>query len=146
MFVDKWDLNGSFVHYVKSFRTRSYSGPYFAAFGLNTERYGVSLCIQSECGKILTRIAPNTNTFHAVVMTLHLPLVKLLEVFLSQVEKELFELPVSHLGYSNFTREEWTAIRSLADDHSIIITNADKDSCVVVWDRPYQNDWVCFEE
>ena len=30
-------------------------GPYFPAFGLNTERYGVSLPIHSECGKILTR-------------------------------------------------------------------------------------------
>ena len=32
-----------------------FSGPYFIAFGLNTERYGVSLRIQSECGKIRTR-------------------------------------------------------------------------------------------
>ena len=31
------------------------SGPYFPAFGLNTERYKVSLCIQSKCGKIRTR-------------------------------------------------------------------------------------------
>ena len=29
-------------HYVKSDRIQSYSGPYFPAFGLNTERYGVS--------------------------------------------------------------------------------------------------------
>ena len=36
--------------------SRSYSVPYFLAFGLNTERYVVSLCIQSECGKIRTRI------------------------------------------------------------------------------------------
>ena len=28
------------------------SGPYFPVFGLNTERYGVSLRIQSECRKI----------------------------------------------------------------------------------------------
>ena len=32
-----------------------FSGPYFPAFGLNTERYSVSLRIQSECGKIRTR-------------------------------------------------------------------------------------------
>ena len=25
--------------------------PHFPAFGLNTKGYGVSLCIQSECGK-----------------------------------------------------------------------------------------------
>ena len=30
-------------------------GPYFHAFGLNTERYSVSLRIQSECRKIRTR-------------------------------------------------------------------------------------------
>ena len=40
---------------VKSVQQRSFSGPYFPAFGLNRERYGVSLCIQSECGKIRTR-------------------------------------------------------------------------------------------
>ena len=34
---------------------RVFSGPYFPAFGLNTERYSVSLRIQSECGKIRTR-------------------------------------------------------------------------------------------
>ena len=55
------------VGYVKSVRIRSYSGPYFPTFGLNTERYGVSLRIQSEWGKIRTRITPNTDTFYAVV-------------------------------------------------------------------------------
>ena len=34
---------------------RVFSGPYFPVFGLNTERYFVSLRIQSECGKIRTR-------------------------------------------------------------------------------------------
>ena len=53
-------------HCLKSVRIRNYSGPYFPAFGLNTERYGVSLRIQSERGKIQTRITPNTDTFHAV--------------------------------------------------------------------------------
>ena len=33
---------------------------------MNTERYRVSLRIQSECGKMRTRITPNTDTFHAV--------------------------------------------------------------------------------
>ena len=32
-----------------------FSGPYFPAFGLNTERYGAFFRIQSECGKIRTR-------------------------------------------------------------------------------------------
>ena len=52
-------------HCVKSACIRSYSGSYFPAFELNTERYGISLRIQSECGKIWTRITPNTDTFHA---------------------------------------------------------------------------------
>ena len=47
---------------VKGVRIRSYSGLYFPAFGLNTERYGVCLRIQSECQKIRTRITPNTDT------------------------------------------------------------------------------------
>ena len=34
---------------------RVFSGPYCPAFGLNTERYLVSLRIQSECGKVRTR-------------------------------------------------------------------------------------------
>ena len=43
----------------------SSSGPYFPAFGLDTERYGVFLRIQSECEKIGTRETPNTDIFHA---------------------------------------------------------------------------------
>ena len=59
-------------HCAKSVRIQSYSGPHFSAFGLNTERYSVSLRytislrIQSKCGKIRTRITPNTSTFYAV--------------------------------------------------------------------------------
>ena len=56
------------MHCVKSVRIRSYSGPHFPAFGLNTERYSVSLRIQSECRKTRTRITPNTDTFYAVLM------------------------------------------------------------------------------
>ena len=52
-------------HCVKSVRIRSHSGLHFPVFRLNTERYEVSLRIQSECGKIRTRITLNTDTFHA---------------------------------------------------------------------------------
>ena len=51
---------------VKNVRIRSYSGPHFLTFGLNTERDGVSLHIQSECWKISTIITPNTDTSYAV--------------------------------------------------------------------------------
>ena len=39
----------------KVFKYGVISGPYFPAFGLNTERYEASVCIQSEYGKIRTR-------------------------------------------------------------------------------------------
>ena len=44
-----------------------------------------------------------------------------LEVFLSEVEKELFTVVDSKLGYSNFSKEEWKAMRTLADDITIVI-------------------------
>ena len=51
---------------VKSVRIRSYSGPYFPAFGLNTERNFLSLCIQSKCAKMRIGITLNRDTFYAV--------------------------------------------------------------------------------
>ena len=53
-------------HCVKSVCIRSYSGPHFPTFGMNTERYGVSLRIQSEYGKMRTRMTPNMDIFYAV--------------------------------------------------------------------------------
>ena len=54
------------IHCVKSVRIRSYSGPHFPAFGMNTESYSVPLRIPSECGEMWTRITPYTDIFHAV--------------------------------------------------------------------------------
>ena len=60
-----------FISYcVKSAIIRSFSSPYFAAFGQNTEIYSLNLRIQSKCGKIRTRKTPNTDTFHAVMLSL----------------------------------------------------------------------------
>ena len=56
-------------HYVKSVLIRSFSGLHLPVFGLNTDRYSVSLRIKSECGKTRTRKTPNTDTFHAVKYT-----------------------------------------------------------------------------
>ena len=53
------------IHCVKSVRIRSYSGPHFPAFGLNTERCGV-------CGKMLTRTTPNMVTFYAVYIMFYI--------------------------------------------------------------------------
>ena len=55
------------INCVESVRIRSFSGPYFPALGLNTERYGVSLRIQSEYRKIRIRKTPNMDTFYAVI-------------------------------------------------------------------------------
>ena len=54
---------------VKSALIRIFSGLYFLTFGLNTERYAVSVCIQSKCGKIRTRKIPNMDSFYAVNMS-----------------------------------------------------------------------------
>ena len=62
-----------------------------------------------------------------------------LEVYLSQVENELFSIVDEPIRYSNLSKEEWIAMRSLADDRSIVIKKADKGSCIVVWDR---NDYL----
>ena len=57
------------IHRVKRVRIWNFSDLYFPAFGLNRERYSVSLHIQSECGKIRTRITPNTESCYTVIVT-----------------------------------------------------------------------------
>ena len=52
-------LRADYRHSLKSVCIRNFSGQYFPAFGL-------SLLIQSECGKIQTRKIQNTGNFHAV--------------------------------------------------------------------------------
>ena len=60
-----------------------------------------------------------------------------LEQFLSQLEKEIFNgfLNDSISIPSNMSNKEWKALRGLADDRSIVIKQADRSSCVVVWSR-----------
>ena len=53
---------------LQSVRIQGFPGPYFSAFGLNTEGYRVSLRIWSKCGKRRTRKTPNTGSFYAVLM------------------------------------------------------------------------------
>ena len=63
-------FNKQNLPYVKNVRIRSFSGPYFPSFGLNTEIYSVNLRIQSNMGKIQARKTPNTHSFHAVLIHL----------------------------------------------------------------------------
>ena len=58
-----------------------------------------------------------------------------IKIFFSKVENDLFKVVDKELGYSNFTSEEWKALRSLPDDKQIVIKKADKGSCVAIWDR-----------
>ena len=60
-------------------------------------------------------------------------------MYLSQIENKLFSIVDEPIRYSNLSKEEWVAMRSLADDRSIVIKKADKGSCIVVWDR---NDYL----
>ena len=43
-----------------------FSGPYFPAFGLNTDRYEVSLRVQSICGRYRPEKTLYLDTFHVV--------------------------------------------------------------------------------
>ena len=56
-------------------------------------------------------------------------------MYLSQTENEVFKYPKEQLGYSNLSKLEWEAIRSLAGDRRIVIKKTDKGSCVAVLDR-----------
>ena len=53
-------------HCMKGVQIRSFFWSVFSAFGLNTERYGVSLRIQSNTGKYEPEKTPDLDTFHAV--------------------------------------------------------------------------------
>ena len=55
-----------------------FSGPYFPAFGLNTEGYSVSFHIQSECGKYGPEKTPYLDNFQAVLLCRFLILFNLL--------------------------------------------------------------------
>ena len=46
-----------------------YSELFWSAFSRIRTEYGEILRIQSECGKMWTRITPNTDTFYAVILT-----------------------------------------------------------------------------
>ena len=61
------------------------------------------------------------------------------EVFLSQVENELFELPKADIKYFNLSREDWNAIMSSADNRYVITKKAEKGWCVALGGK---NDYL----
>ena len=50
-----------------------------------------------------------------------------LEIFLSKVEKVLFDICKKQRTYSNFNSEGWKAMRSLGDDRNLVIKKGTKD-------------------
>ena len=69
--VAAWFLRGNCTAWKVS-RYRVFSGPYFPAFGLNTESYLVSLRIQSESGKMWTR---KNSVFGYISHSISLPII-----------------------------------------------------------------------
>ena len=57
-----------------------------------------------------------------------------IEIYLSRLEEEILNLDYE-LKFNNLTRAEREALKTLRDDTSIVIKEADKGSAVVVWDR-----------
>ena len=57
------------------------------------------------------------------------------ELFLSQIEHEIFKEVQSLVRYLNLSKEEWKAARSLANYRNIVIKKADRGSSVEIWDR-----------
>ena len=87
---------------MKSALIRSFPGPYFPAFGLNTDRCSGSFRIQSQFDKIQTRKTPNTYTFHSVlIITLNSPMWIL--VIISSIRSLLIysRLPVALSIFTN---------------------------------------------
>ena len=58
-----------------------------------------------------------------------------IEFYLSHIEEKLLSSTEIKHSYYNLTREERQAIYNLKKDQSIIITEADKGSAVVIWDK-----------
>ena len=59
------NMENFFKRHWKVFKYGFISGPYFAVFGLNTERYDLSV-FRPNTGKYDPEITPYLETFHAV--------------------------------------------------------------------------------
>ena len=76
--------------------------PYFPTLGQNTERYSISLGIQSKCRKIQARKTPNTDTFQEVTFFLKK---KGRRTIHYNSEKEFSNGTFTELLIDNFSRE-----------------------------------------
>ena len=58
-----------------------------------------------------------------------------LELFLGQMEGDIFSLLPGNSTPYNLTKEEWKSMRESVEDRSIVTKPAGKGSCVVVWNK-----------
>ena len=61
-----YDVVSLITHCVKSVEIRSFSGPYFPVFGLNTEICGVISAFSPNTGKYGSEKTPYLDTFHTL--------------------------------------------------------------------------------
>ena len=76
------------VYYTKNYVDSPWFGVFWSSFSCILTEYSVSLCIQSECWKIRTRITPNTDNFHVVKCMIALFRLRFKNWWLSLREKE----------------------------------------------------------
>ena len=79
-----------------------------------------------DCCRLIFRNHRNKCLFTWNIISLHLSIHFSFSRFIETQDS---------LRYSNLCQKEWRAVRSLADNRSIVIKKADKVSCVVVCDR-----------
>ena len=89
---------------------------------------------------MLRKINPNINTYiYIYIYKYNIYYIYIIFIYyiyiLSRMEADLFSLLPGNTTQYNLSKEEWLAMRGLAEDRSIVIKPADKGSCVVVWDR-----------
>ena len=126
-------------HCLKCVLTQSYFAPYFPAFGLNTEINGVSLRIQSEYGKVRTRITPNMNIFYTVSV---FDILEFESILTSRLLNSLLIKLESRLNWSTKLEFGWSTIFFNSENSCIsfvlfvvffFITNCLKWSCWLVF-------------
>ena len=128
------------VHWVKIVRIWSFSGPHFLTFRLNTERYGVSLHIQSQCGKTWTRKTPNMNTFHAVVNDSHIFSIFWHQLFFITIPLPLDETHLDAVRWLIELRGLHPSASTSGDRRSDAATSdKDKQTCFILMPRTWFN-------
>ena len=91
---------------VKSIRIQSYSNLHFPTFRLNTERYSVSLYIESAGGKMRIRTTPNTLTFYGL---------KMVGVYLKNLRNNGNKFPKSFFFSARFARGVFRTLSKIWD-------------------------------